>query len=30
MGLSYGIGNLGGKVFGPLGLALIMGAGDLI
>ena len=30
MGMSYGIGNLGGKVFGPLGLALIMGAGDII
>jgi putative MFS transporter len=30
MGLSYGVGNLGGKVFGPLGLALIMGAGDII
>jgi putative MFS transporter len=30
MGLSYGTGNLGGKVFGPLGLALIMGAGDII
>jgi len=30
MGASYGVGNLGGKVFGPLGLALIMGAGDLI
>jgi putative MFS transporter len=30
MGMSYGVGNLGGKVFGPLGLALIMGAGDLI
>jgi putative MFS transporter len=28
--LSYGTGNLGGKVFGPLGLALIMGAGDII
>lgn len=30
MGLCYGVGNLGGKVFGPLGLALIMGAGDII
>jgi putative MFS transporter len=30
MGMSYGIGNLGGKVLGPLGLALIMGAGDII
>jgi len=30
MGLSYGTGNLGGKIFGPLGLALIMGAGDII
>ena len=30
MGLGYGVGNLGGKVFGPLGLALIMGAGDII
>jgi putative MFS transporter len=30
MGMSYGIGNLGGKVFGPLGLAIIMGAGDII
>jgi MFS transporter, putative metabolite:H+ symporter len=30
MGMSYGTGNLGGKVFGPLGLALIMGAGDII
>src|SRR3954470_3533253 len=30
MGMSYGVGNLGGKVFGPLGLALIMGAGDII
>ncbi len=30
MGLGYGTGNLGGKVFGPLGLALIMGAGDII
>ena len=29
MGLSYGVGNLG-KFVGPLGLALIMGAGDLI
>jgi putative MFS transporter len=30
MGMSYGIGNLGGKVLGPAGLAVIMGAGDLI
>src|ERR1700676_1034122 len=30
MGMSYGIGNLGGKVLGPAGLALIMGAGDII
>ncbi len=30
MGFSYGIGNLGGKVLGPAGLALIMGAGDII
>jgi putative MFS transporter len=30
MGFCYGVGNLGGKVFGPLGLALIMGAGDII
>jgi putative MFS transporter len=30
MGMSYGVGNLGGKVFGPLGLAIIMGAGDII
>ena len=29
MGLSYGVGNLG-KFVGPLGLALIMGAGDVI
>jgi len=29
MGLSYGVGNLG-KFIGPLGLALIMGAGDVI
>jgi putative MFS transporter len=29
MGLSYGVGNCG-KFIGPLGLALIMGAGDLI
>jgi putative MFS transporter len=29
MGLSYGVGNCG-KFVGPLGLALIMGAGDLI
>ena len=28
--MSYGTGNLGGKVLGPLGLALIMGAGDII
>src|SRR6266481_646955 len=30
MGLSYGVGNLGGKVLGPAGLAVIMGAGDII
>jgi putative MFS transporter len=30
MGLSYGVGNIGGKVLGPFGLALIMGAGDII
>ena len=30
MGLSYGTGNIGGKILGPLGLALIMGAGDII
>jgi MFS transporter, putative metabolite:H+ symporter len=30
MGFSYGVGNLGGKVLGPFGLALIMGAGDII
>src|SRR5437764_5750586 len=30
MGLSYGVGNLGGKELGPAGLALIMGAGDII
>jgi putative MFS transporter len=30
MGFCYGIGNIGGKVLGPLGLALIMGAGDII
>jgi putative MFS transporter len=30
MGLGYGVGNLGGKLLGPLGLALIMGAGDII
>jgi putative MFS transporter len=30
MGLGYGVGNLGGKIFGPLGLALIMGAGEII
>ena len=29
MGISYGVGNLG-KFVGPLGLALIMGAGDVI
>ncbi|MBV8132940.1 MAG: MFS transporter, partial [Alphaproteobacteria bacterium] len=29
MGLSYGTGNLG-KFIGPLGLSLIMGAGDVI
>jgi MFS transporter, putative metabolite:H+ symporter len=29
MGLSYGVGNCG-KFLGPLGLALIMGAGDFI
>jgi putative MFS transporter len=29
MGISYGTGNLG-KFIGPLGLALIMGAGDVI
>ena len=29
MGLSYGVGNCG-KFVGPLGLALIMGAGDVI
>jgi putative MFS transporter len=29
MGISYGVGNLG-KFVGPLGLALIMGAGDII
>jgi len=29
MGISYGVGNLG-KFIGPLGLALIMGAGDVI
>jgi MFS transporter, putative metabolite:H+ symporter len=29
MGISYGVGNLG-KFVGPLGLSLIMGAGDLI
>jgi putative MFS transporter len=29
MGLSYGVGNLG-KFIGPLGLSLIMGAGDVI
>src|SRR5216684_668877 len=30
MGFSYGVGNLGGKVLGPAGLAVIMGAGDII
>ena len=30
MGMSYGVGNLGGKVLGPAGLAIIMGAGDII
>ena len=30
MGMSYGVGNIGGKVLGPAGLALIMGAGDII
>jgi putative MFS transporter len=30
MGMSYGTGNLGGKVLGPFGLAIIMGAGDII
>src|SRR5438876_140633 len=30
MGFCYGVGNLSGKVLGPLGLALIMGAGDII
>ncbi len=30
MGMSYGVGNLGGKVLGPFGLAVIMGAGDII
>jgi MFS transporter, putative metabolite:H+ symporter len=30
MGMSYGIGNLGGKILGPAGLAVIMGAGDII
>ncbi len=30
MVLGYGVGNLGVKLFGPLGLALIMGAGDII
>jgi putative MFS transporter len=29
MGLGYGVGN-SGKIIGPLGLALILGAGDLI
>ena len=29
MGLAYGVGN-SGKIVGPLGLALILGAGDLI
>src|SRR5258707_7959438 len=30
MGMSYGVGNLGGKVLGPAGLGLIMGAGGII
>jgi putative MFS transporter len=30
MGFCYGVGNLSGKVMGPFGLALIMGAGDII
>src|SRR5438552_425785 len=30
MGVSCGVGNLGGKVLGPAGLAMIMGAGDII
>src|SRR5690242_9965113 len=30
MGFCYGVGNIGGKVLGPFGLALIMGAGDII
>ena len=30
MGFCYGVGNIGGKVLGPAGLALIMGAGDII
>ena len=30
MGFCYGVGNLSGKVLGPFGLALIMGAGDII
>src|SRR5205807_8357279 len=30
LGLSYGTGSLGGEVLGPFGLALIMGAGDII
>jgi putative MFS transporter len=30
MGMSYGTGNLGGKILGPAGLAVIMGAGDII
>src|SRR5205085_5994223 len=30
MGMSYGVGNLGGKVLGPAGLAIIVGAGDII
>jgi putative MFS transporter len=30
MGVCYGVGNMGGKIFGPLGLAIIMGAGDII
>jgi putative MFS transporter len=30
MGFCYGVGNLSGKVLGPFGLAVIMGAGDII
>ena len=30
MGLSYGVGNSAARSSGPLGLALIMGAGDII